>query len=261
VRANPLGVATYFRERACGSSPASIPATASTAPTNPRPWSRPPQPGRAQVQELYRRYVGAFITLVRPRGVTLASETNPHPRSLASERLCRAGGGEPGRGGSAPARSVRAPHDSIQADVANGRLPAAWARGSPRTRGFSVRTGLRRVLVSVPGRLQRPGRDSPRLLLALVASAPLPLYLIEGGWPSTGAFASSPRAAPLHRAASAPARRRRRLAWFQITFTDLDVAAWAPASRPSPLSASWTRPPTQGRAVRVGRRVRAAAGA
>ena len=59
----------------------------------------------------------------------------------------------------------------------------------------------------------------------LVAGAPLPLYVIEGGWPSTSALGSSPdeqrryieRQARLLDTAGA-------LAWFQITFTDLDVA-------------------------------------
>jgi hypothetical protein len=63
-----------------------------------------------------------------------------------------------------------------------------------------------------------------------VADAPLPLLFIEGGWPSDAA--STP-------VISTPEMQRRYLkrqalileragavAWFQISFTDLDSAAW-----------------------------------
>lgn len=60
----------------------------------------------------------------------------------------------------------------------------------------------------------------------LVAGAPLPLYVIEGGWPSTSALGSSPeeqrRYIERHARILDTARAE---AWFQITFTDLDVEA------------------------------------
>jgi hypothetical protein len=66
-----------------------------------------------------------------------------------------------------------------------------------------------------------------------VADTPLALYVIEGGWPSGGAFASSPdeqrRYVERHARILDAARAR---AWFQITFTDLDPVAFPPGIAP-----------------------------
>ena len=123
---------------------------------------------------------------------------------------------------------------SVQVDVANGRArPAAWARGSPRTARTSpscTRSGP--VVVSLPRGHNDPERSRSTTTPGSWPARRLPLYLIEGGWPSTSAPGSSPeeqrryieRQARLLDTAGAPA-------WFQITFTDLDVRDPRPRPR------------------------------
>ena len=79
----------------------------------------------------------------------------------------------------------------------------------------------------------RAAADSSTLSTVDIENLAACAQTLEGGWPSTGAFASSPdeqrryieRQARLLDAAGA-------LAWFQITFTDLDVATLGPGIAP-----------------------------
>jgi hypothetical protein len=69
----------------------------------------------------------------------------------------------------------------------------------------------------------------------LAAAAPLPLLLIEGGWPSVdvGSVASDPAEQARYVTRNAELLDRAgAVGWFQITFTDLDVAAYSPGVAP-----------------------------
>src|SRR5262249_30191501 len=67
----------------------------------------------------------------------------------------------------------------------------------------------------------------------LVADVPLPLYVLEGGWPSTAAFASSPDEQRRYIEQQAKMLDTARgQAWFQITFTDLDTGTLGPSLSP-----------------------------
>jgi len=230
VRANPLGIADLFRAKG-------LRVIASIDPTNgldrAREGAALVAAGRSlaepAVRELYRRYVGAFVALVRPETLSVASETNliraiAPPRvyaavvAAANEAAAEARARDPGL------RLMV----SVQVDVANGRLPGGVGAGIAQDRAdfpFLQALGLSSYpyLAGFTDPDELPMDYDSRL----VADAPLPFYMIEGGWPSDDALASSPdeqrryieRQARLLDAAQAQG-------WFQITFTDLDLRAF-----------------------------------
>ena len=236
VRANPLGIATYFRGKG-------LRIIASIDPGNGLDRAHESAAlvaaGRSladpEVQELYRRYVGAFITLVRPEAVTLASETNLI-RLLSPASVY---GGLVAAANLAAAEARRRDPSarlmiSIQVDVANGRLPGGVGAGIMQDRAdFPFLQALGLSSYPYLAGISDPEEIPLDYYSRIVAGAPLPLYLIEGGWPSTSALGSSPeeqrryieRQARLLDTAGA-------LAWFQITFTDLDVATLGPGIAP-----------------------------
>ena len=123
---------------------------------------------------------------------------------------------------------------SIQVDVANGRLPGGAGAGIAQDRAdFPFVQALGLSSYPYLADINDPEEIPLDYYSRIVAGAPLPLYLIEGGWPSTSALGSSPeeqrryieREARLLDTAGA-------LAWFQITFTDLDVATLGPGIAP-----------------------------
>src|SRR5262249_36292275 len=117
---------------------------------------------------------------------------------------------------------------TVQVEVASGRLPGGVGAGIAQDRAdFPFLQAL--GLSSYP---YLAGSADPEELpldyySRLVAGAPLPLYAIEGGWPSTAALGSSPdeqrryieRQVRMLDTAQAEA-------WFQITFTDLDLTVF-----------------------------------
>src|SRR5262249_9382973 len=135
-----------------------------------------------------------FVTLVRPEVLVVASETNLI-RALAPPRVYE-GVVAAAHLAAAEARQ-RDPSlrllISIQVEVAYGRLPGGGG------------AGLAQALVDFPF-LQALGLSSYPYLFGfaspedvpldyyarLVAGAPLPLYVIEGGWSSDAALSSSP---------------------------------------------------------------------
>jgi hypothetical protein len=233
VRANPLGVADYFRSKG-------LRVLASIDPTNGldrrsdsaalvaagRSLAEP------TVRQLYRRYVGAFVRLVRPESVTLASETNliraSAPPAVYAGVVAAAN--EAAAEARAQSPSVRL-MITIQVEVAVGRLPGGVGAGLARDRAdfpFVQALGLSSFpfLAGVEDPESLPLDTYSRL----AAEAPLPFIVIEGGWPSVtlpGIVQSSPdeqrryieRHAQLLDAVRAEG-------WFQLTFTDLDQAAF-----------------------------------
>jgi hypothetical protein len=233
VRAGPLDIATSFRSKG-------LRIFASIDPTNGldrhqegaalvaarRSLSEP------AVRDLYRRYVGAFVRLVRPEALTLASETNLvraiAPASVYAAVVSAA---------NVAAAEARAQDPSlrlmttIQVEVAAGRLPGGVGAGVARDRAdfpFVQAWGLS----SYP---YLSGSANPEdvpvdYYSRAIAEAPLPVIVIEGGWPSItlpGVLESSSdeqrryieRQALMIDAVQAQG-------WFQLTFTDLDETSW-----------------------------------
>jgi hypothetical protein len=230
VRANPLGIANYFRGKG-------LRVIGSVDPTNGLDRASDSAAlvaaGRSlaepAVRDLYRRYVGAFVALVRPEALVVASETN----------LIRAVAPAGVYTGVVAAASVAAAEArqrdpslrlliSVQVEVANGRLPGGAGAGIAQDRAdFPFLQALGLSSYPYLAGTADPDELSLDYYSRLVADAPLPLYVIEGGWPSTSALASSPeeqrRYVERHTRILDTARA---MAWFQITFTDLDTAAF-----------------------------------
>jgi hypothetical protein len=233
VRANPLGVATAFRGKG-------LRIVASIDPTNGLDRGSEAAvlvaAGRSlaepQVRDLYRRYVGAFVRLVRPESVAVASETNlvraAAPAGLYAALVAAANEAAAAARTEDPAVRLMI---TIQVEVAEGRLPGGVGAGLARDRAdfpFAQALGLSSFpfLAGVGDPEELPTDYYSRLS----AEVPLPLLVIEGGWPSInlpGVVASSPdeqrryveRQVRMLDAARAEA-------WFQITFTDLDPSSF-----------------------------------
>ena len=232
VRANELGLANYYRGKG-------LRLIASIDPTNGLDRSAE-APGLAalgrslaepEVRAAYARYVAAFASVIRPEWLGVASETNL-VRAAAPPALYQ---GLVAAAASAAAEVRRAapatrPFVTVQVEVAWGRLGGSGGFvGIARDRAdfpFTEAMGLS----SYPylGGVVEP-EDLPLDYYTRLGEAPpLPMMVIEGGWTSAslGAIASSPdkqrRYLERHVHILETARAA---AWFQITFTDLDVPA------------------------------------
>jgi hypothetical protein len=233
VRANPLGLADYFRGKG-------LRIVASIDPTNGLDRASEAAAlvaagrslGEPTVRRLYRRYVGAFVTLVRPEAITLASETNL-VRAIAPRRVYQAVVAA-AHEAAAEAR-LRDPAlrlmTTVQVEVAHGRLAGGAGAGIAVDRAdFPFIQALGLSSYPYLGGFTEPDQLPLDYYSSLVADAPLPLLVIEGGWTSVGlgdAIPSSPdkqrRYIERHARILDTARAE---AWFQITFTDLDIAGF-----------------------------------
>jgi len=227
VRANPLGLATYYRGKGlrviASIDPADGLDRTRDSPALVAAGRRLAEP---QVRELYRRYVGAFVTLVRPEALTLASETNLI-RVIAPPGVY-AGVVAAANAAAAEARlrdSGLRLMISVQVDVANGRLPGGVGAGLAQDRAdFPFVQALGLSSYPYLAGFAEPEDVPLDYYSRLVADAPLPLYVIEGGWTSASSRASSPQ--KQQRYIERHARildAARALAWLQITFTDIDL--------------------------------------
>jgi hypothetical protein len=187
------------------------------------------------VRALYAAYCVAVDTLLRPAWLGLASETNlvraaapPAVYQAMVEAAAAAAAAVRGQDGDVHLFST------VQVETAWGRLPAAGGYvGIAQDRAdFAFADGL--GLSSYPY-FAWPDPDSlPADYYARLA-ADLPLFVIEGGWTSASLPAFGVTSTPALQARSirrqaALLDRARALGWFQITFTDLDLAALPPAT-------------------------------
>jgi hypothetical protein len=188
------------------------------------------------VQRLYREYVSAIDSILQPEYLSLAAETNlirvAAPPAVYQAVVAMT---------NAAAATERARHTtakllvSIQVETAWGRL-----QGSNSFVGISQdRADFPFIdvlgLSSYPylGGFARPEDIPDDYYARLVVASPVPVMVLEGGWPSVsvGTIASSPtlqsryihRQAELHDATMAKGV-------FQITFTDLDPSIFPPGS-------------------------------
>jgi hypothetical protein len=186
------------------------------------------------VRALFRRYVGAFVDLVRPEALAVASETNL-VRAIAPPRVYAAVVAA-GNEATAEARLRSATMllmITVQVEVANGRLTGGGSGIAQDRADFPFAQALGLSSYPYLAGIADPDELPLDYYSRIVADAPLALYVIEGGWPSSPAFASSPdeqrRYVERHARILDSARAR---AWFQITFTDLDPLAFPPGIAP-----------------------------
>ena len=182
------------------------------------------------VQRVYRDYVVAFDSILRPKWLALAMETNlmrllaAPPVYSAIVTMTNAAAQQLRSAGSTSQLMV-----SVQVDIAWGRPGGSYA-GIQRDRtDFPFVQAL--GLSSYPYLM---GFTAPEQLpidyySRLVADAPLPMLVVEGGWSSgsvTGVTSSPDLQARYIRRQMQIADAARLVGVFQITFTDLDLASF-----------------------------------
>ena len=185
------------------------------------------------IQQLYREYVSAVDSILHPEYLSLAAETNlirlaaPAPVYAAVVAMAGAAGAELRARGTGSKLLV-----SVQVEVAWGGLQGAPYVGIAQDRAdFPFIDALGLSSYPYLGGYAQPEDIPLEYYSRLVAGAPLPELVLEGGWPSVaaGGVSSTPelqaryirRHAEILDAAQAAAV-------FQITFTDLDLSASPP---------------------------------
>jgi len=192
------------------------------------------------VQRLYRDYVRALVQMLRPDYLGLAAETNMiramAPRLVYSAVVKMANDAAADIRRSHPASALPL-YASVQVETAWGKLPQGRYVGIDQDlRDFPFMNVL--ALSSYPylGGFTDPDQIPLDYYTRVRGSRPLPVMVVEGGWPSAsvrGMFSSSPemqsryivRQSKLLDEANA-------IAVFQLTFTDLDLGSF-----PKPLPA------------------------
>jgi hypothetical protein len=184
------------------------------------------------VQQVYRDYVEALVSIIRPEYLGLAAETNlireQAPAGVYDalvQMVNDAAADVRALGGKQPLL-----YTSIQADFAWGPAPNAY-RGVERDfQDFSFMQVL--AISSYPYFFYADPDDIPLDYYTRIANGrTLPVMVVEGGWPSAaaGTVQSTPEKEARY------LRRQERLldaakaiAVFQLTYTDLDISAYQP---------------------------------
>jgi hypothetical protein len=196
------------------------------------------------VQQVYRDYVKALVSTIRPEYLGLAAETN-----LIRDQAPPAVYGALVQMTNAAAADVRALggkqpllYTSIQADEAWGPPPASY-RGAERDfQDFSFMQVL--AISSYPYFFFSDPDQIPLDYYTRIANGrSLPIMVVEGGWTSAavGSVQSTPaKQARYLRRQELMLDSAKAIAVFQLTYTDLDISAYQPLPAGSilPLFAS-----------------------
>ena len=187
------------------------------------------------VQQLYRDYVTAMDTILHPDYIGIASETNL-VRALAPASVYDA----VVQAASGAATSVSAVDSTVKI-YATVQVETAWGKLAGPGGAY---VGIDQDLADFPyiralGLSSYPylgGFSNPDSIpldyytrLQLGKTQQLPMLVIEGGWPSVtvGSVASDPSKQRRYIARHAKIQDQAQTkAWFQITFTDIDEAAY-----------------------------------
>jgi len=183
------------------------------------------------VQRLYREYVTAVDTILRPAYLSLAAETNlirfaaPAPVYDALVTMVNDAADEQ-RARATTSKLIV----SVQVEVAWGRLQGGTTYvGIAQERAdFPFLDALGLSSYPYLGGFTLPEDIPLNYYTRLTSGAPLPVVVLEGGWPSVpaGAVNSTPQLQSryIHRHAEL-LDQADAVGLFQITFTDLDLTA------------------------------------
>lgn len=186
------------------------------------------------IQNLYREYVNAVDTILHPEFLSLAAETNlirlaaTAPVYAAVVAMAGAAANDLRARGTSARLLV-----SVQVETAWGGLQGGTGFiGIAQDRAdFPYIDALGLSSYPYLGGYAEPESIPTDYYSRLVADAPVPELVLEGGWPSVaaGAVASTPelQARYIRRQAEI-LDQAQAVALFQITFTDLDLAAAPP---------------------------------
>jgi hypothetical protein len=238
IRANQLGLANYYRGKG-------LRVVASIDPTNGLDRSSDSAPlvaaGRSltepAIQALFKNYAVAMDTLIHPDYLGIGSETNlvrlAAPPALYAAEVSAANGAATAIHAVDPGAKL---FTTAQVEVAWGMLGSTSTGyvGIAQDRAdfpFAAILGLS----SYPylGGFAEPEDVPLDYYSRLVEGAPIPEMVIEGGWTSQslGAITSTPDKQRRYIARQIQVLdRAQAIGVFQITFTDLDLAAWPPPS-------------------------------
>lgn len=182
------------------------------------------------IQRLYREYVAAVDSILEPSWISLAAETNlirgaaPDSVYQAVVVMTNAAAAERAAAGSNTPLIV-----SVQVEYAWGRLGGENGvyRGIAQDLAdFPFIEGLGLSSYPYLGDFSEPEEIPIDYYERLTRGAPLPMLVLEGGWASasTAEFTSSPELQARYIARHAQLLDEvQARAWFQITFTDLDI--------------------------------------
>jgi hypothetical protein len=186
-----------------------------------------------QIQQLYRAYAAAIVSLIQPEYLGLAAETNliraiaPAPLYAAVVQVANAAAAEI-RAQSASTRLLV----SVQVETAWGLLPQAggYQGIDPDLAAFPFMDAL--GLSSYPyAAWPDPAQVPLDYYQRVRGTTGLPVLVVEGGWTSASVstVVSSPeKQAAYIRRQAALLERAEALFVFQLTFTDLDLAGFPP---------------------------------
>lgn len=186
------------------------------------------------IQQLYRDYVQAVDSILHPDYLSLAAETNlirlAAPQAVYDAVVAMTNDAAADRRTAATTARLMV---SVQVETAWGGLQGSGFVGIAQDRAdFPFIDVLGLSSYPYLGGFSSPDDIPDNYYSGLVDAAPVPVMVLEGGWPSVmvGAVASTPamQAAYITRQAEL-LDRADAVGVFQITFTDLDLASW-PAS-------------------------------
>jgi len=187
------------------------------------------------IQQLYRNYVRAVVEILHPDYLGLAAETNliraiaPRPVYNAVVKMTNDAASDVRRLRSGTALPI---YVSVQVETAWGKLPEkpSYVGIDQDLRDFPFANALGLSSYPYLGGFKNPA-DIPLNYYARVkGTRPLPVMIVEGGWPSksmSGVFSTSPemQAAYLKRQAQL-LEQAGAIGVFQLTFADLDLSTF-----------------------------------
>jgi hypothetical protein len=184
-----------------------------------------------EIQALYRAYATAMDTLLHPDYLGIASETNLiraiAPPALYAALVEAANGAATDIQAVDPGARL---FTTVQVEVAWGRLGGGGSAGVGQDRGdFSFIEALGLSSYPYLGRYADPDSVPLDYYDRLDATDPIPMMVIEGGWSSVTVSPTQTSPAMQRRYIDRHAAildRADAVAWFQITFTDIDEAAF-----------------------------------
>jgi len=243
ILANQVGLANYFRGKG-------LRIVVSIDATNGLDRSSDSAPlvaaGRSltepAIQSLYRAYVTAMDTLIHPDYLSVASETNliraaaPAPLYSAVVQVANDAAADV----RARDKAVKL-FSTVQVEVAWGRLGGAGPYVGVATDRADFPFAQVLGLSSYPYLAGFTDPDSLPVdyYSRLIETQPLPEMVIEGGWSSDSTTSANWNVEKQRRyivRESDLLDRAAAIGWFQITFTDLDAAAFGFPSSAAPFT-------------------------
>ncbi|MEO8202188.1 MAG: hypothetical protein ABI679_16775 [Gemmatimonadota bacterium] len=190
----------------------------------------------SMVQRLYREYVSAVDSILKPDYLSLAAETN----------LIRAVAPAPVYAAVVAMTNAAATHERALGTTARLMVSAQVETAWGKLQGTNVFEGIGQDRIDFPfidalglssypylGGYAQPEDIPINYYDRMVTADPLPVMVLEGGWPSqaVGAVVTSPavQARYIHRQAELLGATDA-VGVFQITFTDLDPSIFPPGS-------------------------------